>query len=334
MFYQFSENQMKQISAEEIDPGILTVGCLNVDELYALNGIFGFGETTLAACKNAKEVFRSGVEVHPTYTFTELRILNDHEDADDYIALYMKRNLMLVVDISDEDGSTRSMYMSAVQKYSAKQISCEKALAAFFDALLSDDYTVLESIEVDLSEQEESLFEKKIDKDFNRSLLKTKKLLTKRHSYYAQLMDIADAVCENDNDIFDESNLIYVDNVSKRVSRLFGDTSDLKNTVEHLQDAYSSYLDSNMNKTMKIFTVLTSIFFPLTIIVGWYGMNFQYMPEFAWKLGYVYVIILSVVTVLVFAIIGKWKSGFDNKISYNITLLCSQFDDILIPMIL
>ena len=65
-----------------------------------------------------------------------------------------------------------------------------------------------------------------------------------------------------------------------------------------------------MNSTMKIFTVLTSIFFPLTIIVGWYGMNFIYMPELMWKYGYLYVIALSVVTVLVFAIIGKKKKWF------------------------
>lgn len=39
------------------------------------------------------------------------------------------------------------------------------------------------------------------------------------------------------------------------------------------------YLDQKMNSTMKVFTVLTSIFFPLTIIVGWYGMNFSNMPE-------------------------------------------------------
>ena len=310
MFFQFSENGMEEIRAGNIDPEILTIGYLNVEELNELNVRFKFDESTIAACKNANTRFRSGVEVHTDYTFTELRILNEHEEADDYIALFMKRNLMLVVDISDEDGSTRAKYLSAVKKYPADKISCEKVLAAFLDSLLAGDYTVLETIELDLSEQEETLFEKKIDKDFNLHLLQTKKLLSKRHSYYAQLIDITDAVCENDNDIFEEANLIYVDNVSKRIVRLREDTSNLKNTVEHLQDAYSSYLDSNMNNTMKIFTVLTSIFFPLTIIVGWYGMNFQFMPEFAWRYGYVYVIVLSIVTVLIFAIIGKWKKWF------------------------
>ena len=61
---------------------------------------------------------------------------------------------------------------------------------------------------------------------------------------------------------------------------------------------------------MKIFTVITSIFFPLTIIVGWYGMNFESMPEFKWRYGYVYVILLSVATVLALTAFGRRKKWF------------------------
>ena len=310
MFFQLSEKGMEPIEAESIDPGILSVAYLNVDELSALNDRFQFAESTIETCKNASSIFRSGVEVYADYTFTELRILNIHEETDDCIALYIKRNLIIVVDISDDDGSTRAKCLSAVNKYPAEEISCEKVLAAFLDSLLAGDYTALGAVEIDLTEQEETLFEKKIDKDFNLHLLQTKKLLSKRYSYYSKLLDIADAVCQNDNRIFEEANLIYVDNVSKRIARLREDTANLKSTVEHLQDAYSAYLDSNMNNTMKVLTVLAAIFSPLTIIVGWYGMNFQYMPELTWRYGYIYVIALSVVTVLIFAWIGKRKKWF------------------------
>ena len=45
-------------------------------------------------------------------------------------------------------------------------------------------------------------------------------------------------------------------------------------------------LDYNANLIMKVFTVVTTVFLPLTLIVGWYGMNFKYMPELAWRYGY------------------------------------------------
>ena len=61
---------------------------------------------------------------------------------------------------------------------------------------------------------------------------------------------------------------------------------------------------------MKIFTIITTIFFPLTIIVGWYGMNFANMPELTWKYGYLYVTALSVFVVILLIIIGKKKKWF------------------------
>ena len=191
-----------------------------------------------------------------------------------------------------------------------ERMSCEKILAAFLELLLSGDHAALERIETALEDQEESLIRDKISGDFDMELLKSKKRLSRRASYYAQLMDITDAVHENDNGIFNEKQLIHIDNISMRLGSLREETARLRSTVEHLQDAYSSYLDMKLNKTMKLFTVLTSIFFPLTIIVGWYGMNFQNMPELAWRYGYIYVIALSVITVAVFFIIGKRRKWF------------------------
>ncbi len=74
-----------------------------------------------------------------------------------------------------------------------------------------------------------------------------------------------------------------------------------------MQSAYTSQLDARLNSTMKTLTVLTSIFFPLTIIVGWYGMNFESMPEFKWRFGYLFVILLSVFISLVMIFIGRKK---------------------------
>ena len=310
MFFELTENGMTEIEPGKIDPERLTVGYVNVDELVACAGLLGFDENTVSSCRNANSFFRSGVEVHQEYTFTELRIMNLHEEADDYIALYLKRDLIIVVDIVDRDGSTKEKFFAAVKKYPFGRMSCEKILAAFLELLLSGDHAALERIETDLEDQEESLIRDKLESGFDMELLKSKKRLSRRAGYYAQLMDITDAVHENDNGIFDERQLIHIDNISMRLGGLREETARLRSTVEHLQDAYSSYLDMKLNKTMKLFTVLTSIFFPLTIIVGWYGMNFQNMPELAWRYGYIYVIVLSVITVAAFFIIGKRRKWF------------------------
>lgn len=310
MFFQYSDGKMTSVDIKDIRDDTLTAGYLNASGTDVLSTHFGFAESTVKACMDANKTFRSGVEMHKDYTFTELRILNTHEESDDYIALYIKKNLVLVVDVCDYDGSTKNKFLASIEKYSPDKVNCVKIIAAFIDSLLSADQSVMESFENELSDREDELIEGDVGKDFNIRLLKIKKQLSKRQNYYAQLLDITDAVSENDNDIFDDSDMIYIDNVSKRISRLRDEAISLKNTLEHLQDAYSTNLDMKMNKTMKIFTVLTSIFFPLTIIVGWYGMNFESMPEFRWRFGYAYVIALSVVVVVILAIIGKKKKWF------------------------
>ena len=58
---------------------------------------------------------------------------------------------------------------------------------------------------------------------------------------------------------------------------------------------------------MKLLTLLTAVFMPLTLVAGWYGMNFN-MPELSWPLGYAYVIALSaLVCALCFWIFKKKK---------------------------
>ena len=51
-------------------------------------------------------------------------------------------------------------------------------------------------------------------------------------------------------------------------------------------DIYLSSVSNRLNEVMKVLTVMSSIFIPLTFIVGVYGMNFQDMPELSWSWGY------------------------------------------------
>ena len=74
-----------------------------------------------------------------------------------------------------------------------------------------------------------------------------------------------------------------------------------------LRDLVQSELEVRQNKIMTLLTVITSIFLPLTLIAGWYGMNFRYMPELEWKISYPIVILISILIVVVCLIWFKKK---------------------------
>lgn len=311
MFYEFNDD-IVTIDVNNINSNNLTAGYVTCAELQNVYEALGFGRSTVEACTNANAYFRSGVEVYDNYTFTELRIKNSGNISgnDDCVALYVKKNLLLVVDIEDYDCSTRDKFLESLRRYPITNITLEKLIYSFLDALICGDTKYIEDTGFEITALEEEVFKDKAGADFNLHLLQMKKELLTMHNYYDQLIDISETLEEDENEIFTE-DLRYVSNLTGRIERLREDIDSLRSAVVHLQDAYQSFLDLKLNKTMKIFTVITTIFFPLTVIVGWYGMNFQSMPEFNWKYGYVFVIALSITVVAVLSFIVKKKKWLE-----------------------
>ena len=74
-----------------------------------------------------------------------------------------------------------------------------------------------------------------------------------------------------------------------------------------MREEYQSQLSIQQNDLMRVFTIVTVIFLPLTLIAGWYGMNFTGMPELTWKFGYPAVIAISAIISVILVIIFKRK---------------------------
>ena len=311
MFYQFKES-MVETDFHSLDKDLYTIGYVSADELEAIADNLGFAASTVAACRNLNENFRSGVEIYDNYTFTELRIIGENPEDDDFVALYFTDKMMLVVDVQDKDNSTKDKLFAGLRRLTVNKgaVTLEKIIYVFLDQLVSGEIKVIEDIGKEFTALEEDLLTSDIDDDFNVELFRYKKNLLRHHYYYEQILDITETVEEDENDLFEKDTLMYITNLSRRVERLREDSDTLRGEAEHLQDAYYSYMDGKRNQTMKLLTVITTIFFPLTIIVGWYGMNFTTMPELTWQYGYIFVIILSAVVVLGLTILGKIRKWF------------------------
>ena len=79
--------------------------------------------------------------------------------------------------------------------------------------------------------------------------------------------------------------------------------------MEQVREAYEAEIDIEQNDTMKILTVATTIFLPLQLITGWFGMNLL-MPEFHWTHGYLFVICLTLVVVVAEILFFRYKKWF------------------------
>ncbi len=97
--------------------------------------------------------------------------------------------------------------------------------------------------------------------------------------------------------------------IIKDINSLFEYTRFGFDRLDYLQDTFLGLINLQQNKIIKIFTVVSVIFMPPTLIASLYGMNFKYMPELDWKYGYAFSIVIMVIfsaAVLMFFRRKKW----------------------------
>lgn len=95
--------------------------------------------------------------------------------------------------------------------------------------------------------------------------------------------------------------------IIKDINSLFDYTRFGFDRLDYLQDTFLGLVNIEQNKIIKIFTVVNVIFLPPTLVASMYGMNFDFMPELHWRLGYLFAIGLMVVFTLVILLIFKLK---------------------------
>lgn len=184
----------------------------------------------------------------------------------------------------------------------------ERALYRFFRELFRGDRAYLEKLEDSIAEFDDEIIAGKIDHahekivDFRKRLMQLKK-------YYEQLDDIFEELGNNDNELITDGCIRYFSILGNMASHYLASVRNMVESVTQAREAYQAQIDIEQNNIMKIFTIVTSIFLPLTLIVGWYGMNFA-MPEFTWKYGYFMVIVLSVSVCVGLALYFKKKKWF------------------------
>lgn len=77
--------------------------------------------------------------------------------------------------------------------------------------------------------------------------------------------------------------------------------------LRYLQSAVTNILNIKQNQIVKVFTIITAVFLPPTLIASFYGMNFTVMPELDWSLGFIYAILLALAAALLPLLYIKYR---------------------------
>ena len=223
------------------------------------------------------------------------------ESETEHILIYFSKNDLCILSDSKE---VRSIANSVAEK----DTEVPRILYQFFVELIKNDMDYLEQLEEEITLSEDDLLEQK-SSECTEKIVEYRKKLLKLKRYYEQLNTIFEGFNENENNLLSDDYLRIYKILDNRVDRLFSTVLNLRDYVTQMREAYQAKIDIEQNDLMRVFTVVTSIFMPLSLIAGWYGMNLR-MPEVAWKYGYLAVIILSVAVCITCLIYFKKKKWF------------------------
>ena len=177
------------------------------------------------------------------------------------------------------------------------ELSSEQLLYRFFIRLFRGDMDHLERFEDRLDATMNAILAGKLDSALD-TIVRERRELVRLKRYYEQLGVVFDDILLDDNPLFSEKILNRLSILDSRIDRYAGKVQNLQAIVSQMQDTYQAQLSIQQNDLMKVFTIVTAVFLPLTLLAGWYGMNFADMPELHWRYGYPAVAGVSLAIVL------------------------------------
>jgi magnesium transporter len=176
------------------------------------------------------------------------------------------------------------------------------------DTIVSTYVEVVEKIAEELELLEEKIIEDMPIENPTKQLYELKRQLQLVRKAVRPLQEVVAQLIREEAKFLDSTNF-YMRDLLERTNQVADNTDAYIDTCASLLDLHLSLMSNKTNAVMKVLTVLSAIFLPLSFIAGVYGMNFDTMPELKWKAGYYYAWALMIsiaITFIVWFRVKKW----------------------------
>jgi magnesium transporter len=261
-------------------------GVHNAALLEKLGDCFGLHRLVMEDIMNTDQ--RPKMEDYGEYLYIVLKALSGRngEIVAEQISLILGDNFVLSFQESGE-GQVFPMIRERLRsnKGRLRKMGADYLAYSLLDALVDDYFAVLEKIGDRIESTETELIGNPT-RETVQKIYQLKREMIFFHNAAWPLREAVSSLGKHESPLIRETTAPYLRDVYDHVIHVIDSVDIYREMLSSMLDLYLSSVSNRLNEVMKILTVISLIFMPLTFIAGVYGMNFKNMPELSWRYGY------------------------------------------------
>lgn len=288
---------------------------------------FGFHRLEMEDVFNIYQ--RPKVDEYPGHLFFTSRILSEIGQGlcNDQLNLFLGKNYVITIQETMNDHLENVRERIRKGKGYLRQQAADYLAYAIMDSAIDLYFPLLEKIGDRMDELEEELIALPTRESMNKILHIKRGLIVFRRAIWAERDKVNDLIRSNFILITDNTKVYFRDSYDHCI-QILDIVDSFREITSSMMDVYMSSVSNRLNQVMKVLTIISTIFIPLTFIVGIYGMNFSYsdpetgkvlplnMPELYSPYGYIGVMVAMLVIVAL-QLTFFYKKGWLNFKSGN-----------------
>ena len=286
-------------------------GLANVEIVERIGVIFNIHQLVLEDILNTNQ--RPKFEEYDDHLYIVLKCLLPGSEGfsvnNEQVSLLVLKNFVIM--FKEKKDEVFHPIQQRIKSSTGKFVSLGSDYLAYaiLDFIVDQNFILLDRLDESITEIEDSLMVGEPTQDMLYKIQGLKREMIGIRRYVSPVRELVSEMIHSESDLINESTHLFLRDVSDHAIRVVESVESYRDILTGLLDIYVSSVNNKMNQIMKVLTVFTSIFIPLTFIAGVYGMNFEHMPELRWQWAYpaTWVLFITIpVVLLVFFKKKKW----------------------------
>jgi magnesium transporter len=267
--------------------------------LSAIGERFGLHGLVIEDIANTNQ--RPKIEEFEQHLFIAMKMITFDEEAKELVAehvsLIVGEGYVLAFLENEGDVFEPVRQRIASGKGRIRKMKSDYLAYALMDAIVDNYFAVLEDLGDQIDDVEEEVVESPTVQTLRTVHRLKRELIFLRRSVWP-MREVVNTILRDEGELVREETRIFLRDLYDHSIHVIDTVETLRDIVAGMLDVYLSSVSNKLNQVMKVLTVMSSIFIPLTFVAGVYGMNFKYMPELEMSYGYPAVMIGMLVVAL------------------------------------